>query len=147
MWLVDEEGSYKFRPYSFTSRGILPIALYSPKSGAEPRSLRARSLLPKDLKILLVVLAPSPLKSESGEGLTTYSPQRLLRQFGFDQVTVLVTGSTCIDVWEAESRYLGGGRGALRGDFDSIFWPCKSREGVHSAGWALYWLRCLEVFT
>lgn len=73
--------------------------------------------------MLLAVLTPItlPLKSKSGEAMTIYSPQRLLRQFGFDQGTVLVLGSTCIDIWEAEYGYAGEGRDALLGDFDSIF--------------------------
>lgn len=56
-------------------------------------------------------------------------------------------GGSCIGVWEAEARYVGAGRDALLGEFDSLFWPCRSREGVRSAGGAMYWLRCLDSFT
>lgn len=86
------------------------------------------------------------LKTESREALTTYSPQRLLRQFGFIQGVVLVLGSPCVGVWEAEYRYTSTGRDTLSVDFDLIFWPSKSREGVLSAGGVLYWLRCLKAF-
>lgn len=81
-----------------------------------------------------------PSKSESGEVLTTYRPQRLLHQLGFDQGVVLVRA--VLGVWEAESY-----RNALFGDFELIFWPSKSREGDPSVGGALYWLRCLKAFT
>lgn len=32
LFLVDEEGSYNFRPYSYTPPGILPLNFYSPTS-------------------------------------------------------------------------------------------------------------------
>lgn len=145
--LVYEEGSYNFRPYSYTPPGILPLNFYSPTS--EVRSLRHRSSLPEELTSFLALLTSItlPSRSESGEVLTTYSPQRLLCQFGYDQGAVLVLGSSCIGVWEVEARYVGAGRDALLGDFDSLFWPCRSREGVRSAGGAMYWLRCLDSFT
>lgn len=145
--LIDEEGSYNFRPYSYIPPRILPLNFYSQTS--EVRSLRHRSSLPEELKSFLALLTPITLhsRSESGEVLTTYSPQRLLRQFGYDQGALLVLGSSYIGVWEAEARYVGVDRDALLGDFDSLFWPCRSREGVRSAGGAMYWLRCLDSFT
>lgn len=114
--------------------------MYSPKSGDEPKSLRARLSLPDGLKLLLAVLMPNmlPSKSESGEVLVTYSPQRLLRQFEFDQGAVLVSGNTCIGFWEVEFHYGGEGRGMLMGDFNFVFWPCKAREAVRSPEGALY---------
>lgn len=133
--LIDEEGSCNFHPYSYTP-GILPF-MYS--STSEVRSLGHRSKLLEELRTFLAVLTPItlPSRSESGEVLTTYSPQRLFRQFGYDQGAVLVLGSSCIGVWEAEAGYVGASRDALLGDFDSIFWPCRSREGVRSVGGAI----------
>lgn len=96
--------------------------------------------------LAVLTLITFPLKSENGEALTIYNPQRLPRRFGFDQGAMLVTGSTCINVWEAESRYVGASRDALPGDFDSIFWACKSRESVRSAEGAFYSFRCFKVF-
>lgn len=56
-------------------------------------------------------------------------------------------GNTCINVWEAESPYVGEGRDMLMDNFDSIFWPCKARDGMRSPGGALYWIQCIEAFT
>lgn len=111
--------------------------------------MRERSTLPEELKVLLAVLAPTtlPLSTESGEALTSYSPQRLMRQFGLDQGAVVVLGESCLDVWEAEDRFTQSGRDALLVEWDSVFWPSLSMEGALSPGGALYWLRCLEAFT
>lgn len=92
-------------------------------------------LLLDELKMFLVVLTPItlPSKSQCGEALTTYSPQLLLRQFGFDQGAVLVLGNPCISVWEVESWYVGVGRDTLLGDFNLIF-------NLVSRGRAFVWL-------
>lgn len=146
--LVDEEGTYNFCPYSFAPPGVLPINLYSPEVSGES-SLRERSALPEELKMLLAVLAPTTLPSitESGEVLTSYSPQRLLRQFGLDQGAVVPLGESCLGVWEAEGRFTSSGRDMVLAGWSSVFWPGLSREGALSPGGALYWLRCLEAFT
>lgn len=87
-----------------------------------------------------------PLNIENGEAITTYNPQRLMRQFGFGQGALVVLGESCLGIWEAEGRYTNTEREALLADWDSIFWPSISREGVLSVGGALYWLRCLKAF-
>lgn len=38
-------------------------------------------------------------------------------------------------------------RGIFLRNFDSIFCPCKSREGVCSFGGAFHWLKCIKTFT
>lgn len=98
--------------------------------------------------MLLAVLAPTTLPSitESGEALTSYSPQRVMRQFGLDQGAVVVLGGSYRGVWEAEGRFTWSGRDSVLAEWDSIFWPSLSREGALSPGGALYWLRCLESF-
>lgn len=113
--LIDEEGGYNFHPYNLTPKGVLPVALYSPEVN-EGRSLRERSALPEELKMLLAMLTLTmlPLKTESGATLTTYSPQRLLRQFGFDQGAVVVLGALpwClggrVSLHECRQRCLAG---------------------------------------
>lgn len=52
-----------------------------------------------------------------------------------------------MDVWDAKSRYVGGGVGILPWNSLWIFWPYLAREGVLSPGWALYWMRIVAVFT
>lgn len=145
--LIDEEGTYNFRPYSLAPPGVLPVGLYSPVV-SEERSLQERPALPEELKMLLAILAPTMLPSitETGEVLTSYSPQRLLRQFGLDQGAVVVLGESCLGVWDAEGRFTMSGRDMVLAGWSSIFWPSLSREGALSPGGALYWLRCLEGF-
>lgn len=109
--LIDEEGTYNFRPNSFAPPGVLPTVLYSPEVSGQ-RSSKERSSLPEELKMLLAVLAPTTLPSitESGEALTSYSPQRVMRQFGLDQGAMVVLGGSCLGVWEAEGRFIWSGR-------------------------------------
>lgn len=77
--LIDEEGSYNYRPYNYIPPGVLSLNMYSATS--EVRSLGHRSKFPEELKTFLAVLTPItlPSKFESREVLTTYSPQRLFR--------------------------------------------------------------------
>lgn len=120
--LIDEMGTYNFRPYSFAPPGILPITLYSSEV-SWPRSLKERSTLPGELKTLLAVFTPTmlPLNTENGEALSTYSPPRLMRQFGLDQGAVVVLGGFYISIWEAEGHYTNTRRDALLADLNSIF--------------------------
>lgn len=82
-----------------------------------------RLTLPEELKMLLAVLTPTtlPLNTENGEALTSYGPQRLMRQFGFDQGVVVVLGGSCLGIWEVEGRFTYSGRDALLAELDSIF--------------------------
>lgn len=99
--------------------------------------------------LLLVVVTPITflLRSGNRDTLVTYSPQRLIRQFGFGQGAVLVYVGTCIDVWDVESYYVGGVQDSLLGNHSSIYWPCTSQEGIRSLGGALYWMKCVDAFT
>lgn len=80
-WLIDEDGSYSFRPFSYTPRGILPICFYSPKDGGKTKSLTVRSTLPGGLMRLLAALTPStlPSKFENDKMLVTHSTQQPLQ--------------------------------------------------------------------
>lgn len=51
-----------------------------------------------------------PLKLESVVSMMTYSPHRILRQFGYDQGALWIVEDTCINVWEVKSRFVGNGR-------------------------------------
>lgn len=48
----------------------------------------------------------------------SYSPERILRQFKFDQGALWIMGDTCVSIWEAESRFISetwpGGRAITR---------------------------------
>lgn len=57
LWqVIDEEGSYNFRPYAYTTHGILSIPLYSQLSGGI--SLTSRSSISASLQILFTMVAP-----------------------------------------------------------------------------------------
>lgn len=92
--------------------------------------------MPVGLQYLLGVLALTLLRSrlESGDAMVAYSPQRVLRLFGFDQGVACATEASCINVRGAESRYMAGGRENLLGTFSSIFWPSLVRKGASFIG-------------
>lgn len=62
-----------------------------------------------------------PLKLERGEIMVTYSPEHILRQFGYAEGDIPMVGGNCVNVWEAESFYVGDGRDCLLGALTSIF--------------------------
>lgn len=86
-------------------------------------TLKSRPSILDGLQILLAMIAPTPLpsRSEKGETMMTYSPQWLLRHFSYDQRAAWVIRESCLNVWDVESYYLGGGQDFLLGNFFSIF--------------------------
>lgn len=102
-------------------------------------SLPSSSSIPIGLQILLAVINPMQLSSnsENGEILVTYSPQRLLRHFccdqGADWVFAGIASMFGTNVWDDESQLNGGCR------FMALH--------VRSLWGALYSVRCVEIFT
>lgn len=81
--VIDDEGSLNFWLYAYTS-GVVPNLFFARSSGMN--SLQPRPTISVGLQYLLGVLLPTPLslRLENGDAMVAYSPQRVLRIFGFD---------------------------------------------------------------
>lgn len=57
-------------------------------------TLVSRSLVPTKAQFFLGVIAPTllPFILESKDGVTVYNPQRVMRQFDYEQSVVILTG-------------------------------------------------------
>lgn len=105
--------------------------------------------IPPAVFFLLVIVTPVllPSKLAGSESVVSYSDQRVLRQFGFNQRAVWIVGDACFtSIREAKSQFMGDGRGKIFADFTSFYWPSLVREGARSPGGASYWMRCIRVF-
>lgn len=75
-----------------------------------------------------------------------YNPQRVMRQFGYDQGTIIITEqlATSSDLL-AESIFVSQGKHQILAGMESFFWPGLARVGVKLPGGALYWQNCIRV--
>lgn len=82
-------------------------------------SLKPRASVPTSVQFLLGMIAPTllPSKLESGESIVTNIPQRMQRQFWYDHGVVWMIKDNCVNVWEAESRFIGDSRTVCWGAF------------------------------
>lgn len=96
--VIDVEISYNFWPYSYTLAGFCHFS--STRRRAKLPILIAklpRADIPSTATFELALVAPAllPTKLDIEETVANYNPQRIMRQFGFDQGAVWIAGETC----------------------------------------------------
>lgn len=81
----------------------------------------------------IVALTLLPTKSKSCEVVAVYSPQRVMRQLGFNQVMVMIVGDMkAFDVTLAEARFF------TRERVGRLLWPATGKVSMRSSGCAIY---------
>lgn len=77
----------------------------------------------------------------------SYNPQRVIRQLGYDQSAIRITGEMgCSGSMTAEAQFIGQGRTHKVSKFKKIFWPDKIRVGVRSPKGSIYRRNLMEKF-
>lgn len=79
---------------------------------------------------LLTVVAPAlfPLKLETKERVVSYNLQRIMRQFGFDQGSVMFASETALSsIHNSESKFIGEGRDQILSSVEMFFYRSRGR--------------------
>lgn len=108
---INREEAFCFRPYSYTPWGITTTQLFCEES--EKINLPSRETYPPKAQTQLAIMAPSLLhnKMESMESIRDYNPQRVLRQLGYEQGTIGISGdATCSSALNTKNMSVGEGR-------------------------------------
>lgn len=96
----------------------------------------------------LAIIVPTllPFITESKVGVVSYNPQRVMRQLGYDQSAIQISGEMgCSSSTTAEAQFIGQGKTHVS-KFKKTFWPDRVRVGVRSPGGAIYWRILMEKF-
>lgn len=130
--VIDEEEEFKFCCTSLHSRyySSQPLGLHNQEIIQSPRDALSLQAL-----AMMGIVAPTqlPSKTELGEDVALYSPQRVMRHLGCDEGTMMVSrifGSSKAPV--AEARFIGEGKNILA-SFDKLFCPvelARDRQAV-----------------
>lgn len=130
---IDTEKHFSFRPYGYTPRVISEVKLYA-SSGSSLVDIPPR-MISTELAAWLAIISPTllPFMTESKTGIVSYNPQRVMRQLGYDQPAIQITGKMgCSGSTTAESQLIGQGRMHIVSMFKKTFWPDRIRVGVRS---------------
>lgn len=80
-----------------------------------------------------------PFVTESKVGVVSYNPQRVMRQLGYDQSAIQLSGEMgCSSSATTEAQFIGQGKTRTISKFKRTFWPDRVRVGVRSPGGAIY---------
>lgn len=110
MEYIDSEKHFSFRHYEYTPRGMAKVRLYA-SAGGSSVDVSARRV-PTGLTAWLAIIAPTLFQfiTESKTGVVSYNPQQAMRQLGYDQSAIQLTGEMgCSDSKTAESQFVGEG--------------------------------------
>lgn len=78
-------------------------------------------------------------------GVISYNPQHVMRQLGYDQLTIQITGDMdSSDILTVESQFVGEGKEHIVMKSHSNYRPDKARIGVRSLGGSIYWRNFVE---
>lgn len=111
---IDSEKHFSLHPYGLTSRGIVEAKLYEPLEGklVDVSAQRVSAELVRWMAIITPTLLPFVTKSKAGA--VSYNPQRVMRQLGYDQSAIQVSGETgCSNSSLVESQFVGDGKGLI----------------------------------
>lgn len=86
-----------------------------------------------------------PFITESKTGAVSYNPQRVMRQLGYDQSAIQISGETGYsDSSLVESQFVGDGKTLIISKFKTVFWPNGAKVGVRTRGGSVYWKTLLH---
>lgn len=142
---IDSEKHFCFRPYGSTPRGVVEAKLYAPLGGKTVEVSAKR--VSAELVSWMTMVAPTllPFITESKTGAVSYNPQRVMRQLGYDQSAVQISGGTGYsDSSLVESQFVGDGKSLVISKFKTVFWPSGARVGVKTPGGSVYWRTLLH---
>lgn len=88
-----------------------------------------------------MVVSPTllPFITVSKMGSISYNPQQVMRQLGYDQSAIQITGGMgCSDFLTAESQFVGQDKEHIVSKFHTIYWPDVVRVVVRSPAGSTY---------
>lgn len=94
-----------------------------------------------ELATWLAIIAPTllPFVTESKARVVSYNPQRVMRQLGYDQSAIQLSGEMgCSGSATAEAQFTGQGKTHIISKFKRTFWPDRMRVRVRSPEGAIY---------
>lgn len=82
--VIDKEQALNFHSYSYTPQGIIKAPLFEEQGGEI--SLVPQEAISVSGQTFLIIVIPTllPNKLETGESVTFYNYQQVLRQFGYE---------------------------------------------------------------
>lgn len=73
-------------------------------------------------------------------GTISYNSQLVMTQFGYNKSVIQLTGAMgCLNALTVKEKFVGEGIEHVLANFQSVFWPDKTRVGVRSPGGSIYW--------
>lgn len=144
---IDSEKHFSFRPYKYTPRGVSEVRLYA-SVGNSLVDIPAR-VTSSELAAWLAIIATTllPFMTESKTGVVSYNPQMVMRQLGYEQSAIQISGEMgCSSSATKESQFIGQGKAHIASKFKKTFWPNRVRVGVRSPGDSIYWKILTEMF-
>lgn len=91
-----------------------------------------RENIPPKILFLLAVVALSllPSKLETKKSVASYNPQRILRQFNFDQGSVMITGKVSfLSIQDSGSKFINKGCNKMLNTLAHSFGSCFGISG------------------
>lgn len=144
---IDSEKHFSFHPCGSTPRGVVEAKLYAPLGGKSV-DLSAQ-MVSAELVSWMTMVTPTllPFITESRTGTISYNPQRVMRQLGYDQSAIQISGATGYsDSSLVESQFVGDGKMLIISKFKTAFWPSGARVGVRTLRGSVDWRTLLHQF-
>lgn len=96
--------------------------------------------------VMAAIVVPGllPFKLETSKCVALYSPQRVLRQMGYDQGAVSITkDSRSPSLRDMKARFIEKDQDMILEDHQRLLWPSTWRVGVRSLSGVLFCEKCI----
>ena len=142
---MDDGGHYAWKPYSYLLARFQCLNPFpSARLGSQEFGLNENEKIPN----LLLITSPSfiPYPRSDRFDLTQYNPQRVMRQFGFDQDVPYINTTICALGEAMRPPVHGTALEFWANKVERVLVPSRHREGYATPSMKLYWKKVMSTF-